>query len=240
MNKKEIVNFINKYHLNGLTEAVIIDTADNKTICNFVSSEKSVIGSIKLSTNVFENQNLLGIYSTSSFIKLLSALEDDIEISIFDIEDDAKYITLKDNNKKAKFILSHPDIIPKYPKDSKFPPFDIEIELDEEFINNFIKSKNALSDAAIFAFVEDNGKLQIILNYDDNNESLNNISFIVGDTIVELNKPIKFYSDSFKEILIANRQDFDKGFIRLSSHGLMEIKFSSDDYEAIYYQVMVK
>ena len=240
MEKTNLIGFINKYYLNGNVIKVIINsTEDNKLHCKFISDTKSVIGEMTMNNISFNKACSIGIYDSASFIKLLSALNDEFEVDIFEVDDEAKYITFKDDIKKAKYVLSHPDIIPGAPKEIKFPSFDIEIDVDEDFISNFIKSKNALVDANTFVFKEEKGALKVILNYDEANQSVNTIAFDVGDTKVELKDVIHFDANIFKEVLSVNRNDFDTGIIKVSSKGLMEIKFKSDDYEAIYYLVML-
>ena len=239
MNKKDLTTFISKYHLNGMINKILLESKDDNLFCEFVSDTKSVIGKLAMSSLTFNNDCSMGIYDTASFLKIISAIDEEFDVNVFTIEEEAKYIELKDSIKKAKYILSHPDIIPNPPKEIKLPSFDFEIEIDDEFITNFIKSKNALSESTTFAFIEEAGKLKAVINYDKSNQSVNTISFDVGDTIVNLDKELNFQSDPFKEILLANKVDFTTGNIKVSTKGLMEITFVGDNYQVTYYQVML-
>lgn len=240
MNKPNLINFIGKYYLNGSVEKVVINsTSDNKLMCKFVTDTKSVIGELSTSNLSFEKECNLGIYDTASFLKLLSAMSDEFKVNVFSVDDESKYIEFHDEVKKATFILSHPDIIPKFPKEVKLPQFDFEITIDDSFIDNFIKSKNALTDANTFAFKEISGILKVILNHSENNQSVNTISFDVGKTIVNLDSPLNYDANIFKEILSVNRNEFETGIIKVSSKGIMEIVFNSKVYSAKYYQVML-
>jgi len=237
MDKKLLLDFINKYHLNGIINKVLIESTDTNLHCQFISDTKSLMGDLQMNTISFAKKCNVGIYDTTQFIKMLTALDNTIDIIVFEVQDQSIYLELKDENKKAKFVLSHPDILPKLPKNINMPSMDLEIEIDNEFISNFIKSKNALSDAKIFTFIEKEGKLQIVLNYEKNNDSINTITFDVGDSIISLNEPISFNADYMKEILVANKSYFNQGNIYISSKGLMKIVFKSDDYNVEYFLV---
>lgn len=238
MNKQTLISFINKYHLNGNITKILINSTEDSLHCKFISDTKALIGDLTMNNISFDKECNTGIYDTSQFLKLLTALNDEIKINVFTVEDQSVYIELSDDSKKAKFILSHPDILPTLPKDINLPTMDFEFEIDDDFIINFIKSKNAL-DATVntFTFVKKDNKLKIILNYQKDNHATNTISFDVNDLDVNLEHPITFNADFMKEILLANKNDFDIGSIMVSSKGLMQIAFKSEEYNSKYFLV---
>ena len=73
MNKQKLIRFIDKYHLSGLAESVVLDSnLDNKTLTTkFVTENKSLLGVVKLENWDFEDANI-GVYTTSQLLKLLS------------------------------------------------------------------------------------------------------------------------------------------------------------------------
>ena len=77
--------------------------------------------------------------------------------------------------------------------------------LMNEFVNKFIKAKNALPDAKNFAVQVQNGKIKFIINYTTINSD--NVTFeIDGGNQMHLDA-ICFSADKLKEVLTANKGD---------------------------------
>ena len=83
MNKQKLVRFINKYYLNGIADSVVLksNSSEQKLVTKFVSSDKTLLGIIQMDRWNFEDANI-GVYTTEQLLKLLSVLDEDINVSI--------------------------------------------------------------------------------------------------------------------------------------------------------------
>jgi hypothetical protein len=117
------------------------------------------------------------------------------------------------------------------------PPFDVEVTLNDDFINKFIKSKGALSDADTFTFTSKAGKSEIILGYSSINS--NRISIDVAINSTEDIEPIAFSAKYLKAILMANKGSKTSS-LKISSKGLSHVSFTDGDYTSNYYLVEIK
>ena len=81
MNKKRLVGFINKYYLNGTVNSVVLNSKSDKLSARFISGDKTLLGELSLDKSQIEDCEI-GVYNTEQFSKLLSVLDDDINVSI--------------------------------------------------------------------------------------------------------------------------------------------------------------
>ena len=232
MNKKTLTGFIQKYSLGNLVESVEWN-CDNKILStNFVSEDKTMMGEVILKESELENCSV-GIYTTSQLLKMLSILGDDIDISLSRVDDKYVGIKLSDTNMNTDYVLADPDVIPKVPTLKELPKFTTEITIDDNFINQFIKAKNALSDIDYFTIV-DKGNPQLIIGYSAINSNRIKYNILTkGDSNLD---HISFSSDYFKEILLSNK-DMENGKLEISSDGLARITFSDSKYKTTYYLI---
>ena len=92
MNKQKLVRFINKYYLNGTVNSVILNSNSNKLSARFISGDKTLLGELEMDKWQFEDSEV-GIYNTEQLLKLLSVLDEDVNVSISKAGD--KSIALK-------------------------------------------------------------------------------------------------------------------------------------------------
>ena len=81
MKKKQLTGFIDKYHLAGNANSVRLDVKDKKLSCNFITDDQNVVGSISMD-NFDINDVTLGVYATSQLTKLLTALDDILNLKL--------------------------------------------------------------------------------------------------------------------------------------------------------------
>ena len=118
--------------------------------------------------------------------------------------------------------------------------YDVIIELTPEIVNNFIKAKSALTDISdvMISTEEDPDRGTVVqFAFGDLNNFSNKIKYIVDENII-INKELKlpFNSDSFKNILAANK-DLESGKLSLTEEGFMKLEFQSEDIKTLYYMV---
>jgi len=232
MNKQTLTGFIQKYSLGNNIESVAWGCNNKILSSSFVTEDKTLMGDVVLKEFDFEDSKI-GIYTTSQLIKMLSVLGDDITLSLNKIEDKCVSIKLKDSNTNIDYILADPDVIPKVPTLKDLPEFTTIIKIDNNFINQFIKSYNALSDIDYFTII-DKGNPQLIIGYSSINS--NRISYSITTKSSNDLDHISFSGDYFKEILIANK-DISDGILEISSDGLARITFNDSEYKSTYYLI---
>jgi len=235
MEKQSLNRFVSKYNLAGLVESVKWESKDGSLNTSFISDDKSVLGSVTMKE--FEGTNAtFGVYDTSKLTKMLSVLGNDVEFSINDIDGKPVSLKFKDGSTSVNYMLADLSVIPNVPDLKQLPDFDVEIKLDSNFINKFIKAKGALADENNFTFLCKDGKSQIILGY--SNINTNRIVIDVDANCSGEIEPISFSATYLKEILVANREATD-ATLKISSQGLSHIHFEIDNYESNYYLVEI-
>ena len=163
MKKAKINRFVSKYNLAGLVESVKWETKDGDLSTSFISDDKSVLGTVTLSDFGFDNTTF-GVYDTTKLVKMLSVLSDDVDFDITKADEKAISLKFKDGSTSVNYMLADLSIIPAVPDLKQLPEFNITINLDDVFINRFIKSKGALPDENNFTFTCKDGNGKIILD----------------------------------------------------------------------------
>ena len=236
MEKTRINRFISKYNLAGLVESVKWDSKEGSLSTNFISDDKSVLGTVTLSEFDFEDSTF-GVYDTTKLTKMLSVLSDDVDFDITKTEDKAISLKFKDGSTSVNYMLADLSVIPNVPDLKQLPDFNITIKLDDTFINRFIRAKSALPDENNFTFTCKNNKGSIILGY--SNINTNRIKIDVDCTCDSDIEPISFSANFLKEILVANKEAKD-ATLKISSDGLAHISFEVDEYKSDYYLVQIQ
>jgi len=228
MNKTELLSFISKYSLGGNVESVTWELDNNSIATRFVSSDKTLKGTVTMK-NADINTDILeiGIYTTSQLVRMLSILDNDITISVNDTS-----IQVNDTHTDFSFVLADLDVIPKSPKLKMTPSFTSTIKLTNDFINKFVKSHGALPENDFFTIECDVISKQLTFGYSNTNS--NRISFNIDVDGKDV-QPIHFSSGLMREILVANKGTH--GTLEISPVGLGRVKFNTTANSAEYYLV---
>ena len=228
MTKTELLKFISKYSLGNNVESVTWELEDNSITTNFVSSDKTLKGTVTMNNAVIDTSlPEIGIYTTSQLVRMLSILDDDINVSV-----NSTSMQVNDKHTDFSFVLADLDVIPKSPKLKMKPTFTSVINITDDFVNKFVKSYGALPENDFFTVQCDATSKQIIFGYSNTNS--NRISFNI-DVNTEDIQPIHFSSSLMREILVANKGI--TGTLEISPVGLGRIKFNTAQNTAEYYLV---
>ena len=231
MEKLKFDGFINRYNLGGEVESVMIKSEGTNLSVRMISDDKTLLGDVSVSNADFPNGEF-GIYTTSQLKGLLSVLDNAIEV-----EETTGALKFSDKGTKMQYMLAAPSVIPAVPDLKALPPFNVEITLNDEFVNKFIKSKGALADADTFTFTCKDNKGEIILGYSSINS--NRISIAVDCKCDGDVDPIAFSAKYLKAILLANKGS-NSSSLKISSQGLSHLNFVDGDYTSNYYLVEIK
>jgi hypothetical protein len=233
MKKEHLLSFIDKYHLSGNCESAKWVVTANTLQTSFLTSDRNVIGSVSYASPELPDIEL-GVYNTGQLIKLMSALDSDVNVNFKKADKQVYAMELSDSNTTASYMLSDLSVIPDAPSLKKLPDFDIKVELSKEFTSRFIKSKNALPESDNFAVESDGSTCTLTINYA--NINTNKITYAVK-SVETPNKmsPVCFSAKLFKEILEANKDC--TGWLEVSSAGLGRVTLKNDSFTAVYYLV---
>ena len=231
MEKSKFNGFVSRYNLGGEVESVMIKSEKTNMSVRMISDDKTLLGDVTVNDTDFPDGEF-GIYTTSQLKGLLGVLDNTIKV-----EEVTGALKFSDNGTKMQYMLAAPSVIPAVPDLKALPPFNVDITLDNEFVNKFIKSKGALTDADTFTFECKGSKGEIILGYSSINS--NRMSISVECTCEGDVSPIAFSGKYLKEILTANRGSSSSS-LKISSDGLAHLNFVEGDYVSNYYLVEIK
>jgi len=234
MEKSKWQSFINRYYLGGNCEAVTVKENGKSVNCELIDVDQTVVGKVKWKTDPFMTGEL-GINHTGALTKMLSAVGEKIDIEVNDAQGKNYAMKIKEGSTTMTFMLADTSVIPAVPAINAEPEYEVTIDIDELFVNKFIKAKNALPDANNFAVQVQNGKIKFIINYTTINSD--NVTFEIDGTANDL-EPICFSADKLKEVLTANKGD--KGTMHISSNGLARVDFTGTDFDSNYWLVQLQ
>jgi len=235
MEKSKLQSFITRYYLAGNCEAVTLNENETGIGCELIDQDQTVVGKIQWNTTPFVKGSL-GINHTGALIKMLGAVGENIDINVQQAGGKNYAMKITEGSTKLTFMLADTTVIPAVPSINQEPDYNETIAITDEFINKFIKAKNALPDAKNFAVQVKGGKVTFIINYTTINAD--NISFEIGTTSNADMEPICFSADKLKEVLTSNKGDAGK--LHVSSQGLARIDFSGADFESSYWLVQLQ
>ena len=235
MEKSKLQSFINRYYLAGNCEAVTLKEQEASIGCELIDMDQTIVGKIKWNTAPFM-KGQLGINHTGALIKMLGALNENINIDVKEAAGKNYAMKISEGSTQATFMLADTTVIPAVPAINAEPDYEVSIPVNDEFISKFIKAKNALPDAKNVAVQITHGQIKFIINYTTVNAD--NISFEVGTTSNADMEPVCFSADKLKEVLVANRGD--SGELKVSPDGLARIDFTGSDFESTYWLVMLQ
>ena len=234
MQKSKLDKFIQKYNLGGNVNSVKWKSNGDSLSTTFVTPDKSLLGSVKVDKFQFEDAEL-GIYQTDQLKSLIGVLGDDISLNLTSAGDKAVSLNVKNGAISIDYVLSDLSVIPDPPALKRLPEFGTKIKLDTKFINTFVKGKAALSDIDTFTILNGkSGNVEVVIGYSSTNT--NRVNIPVETTSSDLNKPISFNANLFKEVLVANRE-CTSAVLEVSNEGLAKVNFKIDDYDSTYYIV---
>jgi len=236
MQKTKLDRFIQKYNLNGNVNSVKWTSKDDALTTSFVTSDKSLMGNVKVDNVQFEDGDV-GVYTTDLLQKLLGVLGDDVTLNVSKFGDKAVALKVKNGTVSIDYTLSDLSVIPDTPALKRVPEFQTNIKVDDHFISTFIKGKAALSEAETFTLVSDGDELQVVIGYSSTNT--NRVNIPVETTTNSLSETISFNANLFRDVLSANKE-CSSAILEVSNDGLLRINFKIDDYDATYYLVAVQ
>jgi len=237
MEKSKFEKFIGKYNLGGACESVLFSVEGNTLSTRAISDDKNVVCEVTAPSMGFKDGSY-AVYDTAKLRSLLNVLDETLNVNVKKSADKLVGITFADVNSEVTFVLADQSVIPAVPDVRKIPPFDLTVEMDEQFISTFIKAKNALSEVETFTVMSTGNTTtaEIVLGYSSLNT--NRVKLTVNTKEAVMFNPISFSARYLRDILVANK-DAKSGELLISSKGLAKTSFTVDNISSTYYLVQI-
>jgi len=236
MNKYKLTRFIDKYHLGGNVNAVVINSKGDTLSTRFITGDKALLGELEMNSWNFQDVEL-GVYDTEQLSRLLGVLDDDVNLNLTQSGDKAIAVEISDALSKVNFMLSDKSVINQPPPLKQLPEFQIAIKVDSNFIQRFISGKSALPDTDTFTVITDDDEVKLVIGYSSINT--NRVTIPVETTEHSNIENVSFNANLFKDVLTANKE-CESATLYVSEQGLSKINFKVDDYDATYFLVAVQ
>lgn len=242
--KKDILEaFVRKYNLDGCIEPVKFTVNDENQLRVFArTTDDQVYVDIRLNAFTDLVNMEFGVFDTSKLKKMIEVLGEEIELTAnINTKNKVDSIIFKDDSVTAKFATADLSVI-RIPTHAIEPPdtYNVEIQLNKEFINKFIKAKKALPDEERFTLIMNkHDTLEMVIGYSkrkNNNKITLNVSTLNEKKTVT--EPITFSAKYFKEILNSN-SECDTATLKVTNEGLATVEFVKNDIIATYYLVAI-
>jgi len=237
MEKSKFEKFIGKYNLGGSCESVLFNV-NNKTLSTrAISDDKNVLCEVTAPSMGIPD-GAYPVYETVKLRSLLNVLGDVLDVKVKQANEKPVGLTFSDPSTEVTFVLADQSVIPATPDLKTLPNFDLTIEMDEQFINTFVKAKGALSEVETFSVMSDGNtkSADVVLGYSSLNTNRVRIRANI-ENVCNFN-PINFSARYLREILVANK-DAKGGKLEISSKGLARTSFTVDNITSTYYLVQV-
>jgi hypothetical protein len=236
MDKYKLTRFIDKYHLNGNVNAVVINSKGDTLSTRFITGDKALLGELEMNSWNFQDVEL-GVYDTEQLSRLLGVLDDDVTLNLTQSGDKAIALEISDQYSKVNFMLSDKSVINQPPLLKEIPDFQLKIKVDTNFITKFIGGKSALPDTDTFTVITSNDGVKLIIGYSSINTNRVTIP-VETETYEDIDK-VSFNANLFKDVLVANKE-CETATLEVSEKGLAKINFKVDQYDVTYYLVAVQ
>lgn len=230
MNREILLSFIKKYYLDGLSESVKwVVTKDNIQV-RAAASTSDCISSITLRNEGYLEPETFGVLKTDQLISMVSILDDGLTLNV-----NGNKLIATDKKYELQYQLADLSLIKSVPKIQQ-PEYDIDFEIQSDFISSFIQAKGALDKEINRVTFQSNGDGHILMVFGDKSSLSNKIS--LKYPIISLKKlpEIPFSSNTFKTLLNCNKV-FDSAKIQISQEGLCRIYIDHGEIKCEYFIV---
>jgi len=236
MDKYKLTRFIDKYHLGGNVNAVVINSKGDTLTTRFITGDKALLGELEMNSWSFQDVEL-GVYDTEQLSRLLGVLDDDVSLNLTQSGDKAIALEISDQYSKVNFMLSDKSVINQPPPLKGIPEFQLKIKVDTNFITRFISGKSALPDTDTFTVITSDDEVKLVIGYSSINT--NRVTIPAESTEHSNIDNVSFNANLFKDVLLANKE-CESATLEVSEKGLSRINFKVDQYDVTYYLVAVQ
>ena len=240
MKKERFMDFIKRYHLGGKIESVVWNVENETLSIKFVAIDRSMLGMLELKDfDGITDSVSLGVLTTSQLVKLLDFVGDDVTIGLDKVDqgDEIKVTSMKlsDGSRRANFMLADLAVIPKPKYIKDMPEFGVTLKIVKDDIDSFNKGKSALPETKSFTMLKNpkTNQYELVIGY--SSQASNSAYLPVEHSVLkDIDRPISFSADFFKEILTANKTA-NSIVAEISDEGLCHVNVKDGDFNIDYY-----
>jgi len=205
-----------------------------------IATNKNLIGEIT-APNIELEDCEFGVYDTSQLLKLLGITDKLLTLNIEKKGKIANKLLIADADYNLEYTLADTMLTPSIPSFDE-PSYDMEANIDKEFIDKFVKAKKALT-TDIFTISSGADSLNnnvLFFNLGGSEGYTNKVNFYIpAIKTVVLGEPVKFPIEEFNEILLANKES-KSSTLFVSNEGLLKINFENEDGVNVSYVLVGK
>jgi len=237
MEKTMLERFISKYNMGGACESVKFASNGKDMSVRSISDDKNVLAEVTCHDIGFP-EGEFSIYETRKLNSLLGVLGDKLKISPNKAGGKVVGLHISDSDTKVSFVLADDSVIPRVPDLKKVPHTEVEILLDDKFINTFVRAKSALSEVETFTVTSagEGSEATVVIGYSTLNT--NRVNIKANTKSNGKLEPINFSANYLKDILLSNKE-IKNGLLRVSSKGLAVAEFAGEGFTTKYYLVQI-
>ena len=234
VNKNTLQSVISKYYLNGLFSQVKWRIKDNTL--TIYAGEQGRAAKVHLKDFKFEDCEL-GIFDTHKLAKLLSICNGELLISAEKTHKIYTKLHIADSNFDLNYSLADLFVIQKANYFQGIEEPDVKLDLEKENIDALIKAKTALSDQSnllIKTTTDLDGTPICEFTFGDIDDFSNKVTYALQGDINATDLELPFNSDILKD-MFSNNKDMERGTIKISVDGMIQLNFYSEDIETEYF-----
>lgn len=241
MKKETLETFIRRYTLGGEINKVKWKyTAKDKTLHTRAAADnRSFVADVVLSdfTDFGTDDVVICIGDTEKVKNMMSPFGDDINLSINKSGDRVLGFTVSDADCESYCTAADPTSIDPVAKNLQdIPDYHAVIPLTEEFLEKFLKARNALKDVASFSVgMNKKGLFEIVIGYTTANSNRIRMTPTCDPVKNKVEAALAFPVKNIAEVFKAN-QDITDGKMSINSAGILQVYFKSPTYTCTYYQ----
>jgi hypothetical protein len=241
MKKEVLETFIRRYTLGGeINKAKWKYIASDKILHTRAAADnRSFVADVILHDFTdFGHEDVIICVGDSEKVKdLLSVFGDDVNLTINKQGDRILGFTVADADCESYCTCADPTSLDPVAKNLQdIPSYDVIIPLTEEFLEKFLKARNALKDVASFSVgMNKKGVFEVVIGYTTANSNRIRLTPVTDPVKNKVEAALAFPVKNVAEVFKAN-QDIPDGKLSINSAGILQVYFKNDKYTCTYYQ----
>lgn len=239
--KKDILElFINRYHLNNTVNKVKwkYTVADKTFHTRAMADNKAFVVDVVLNefTELGDADVVLCVGDTEKVKKMLSPFGEDIAMAVNRTNDRILGFNIADANCESYCTCADPTSMDPVPKNlNEVDGYTAEIKITEEFVNCFVKARNALNDVETFTVsTNKKGQIEFVIGYPTPNSNRIRFVPVLVPGLEKLDCSLTYPVKNLFEVLKCNKSA--EGTIKIHPNGTMKIATKDDRFTCTYYQ----
>ena len=240
--KKDIFEtFIRRYAVGGEINKVKWKyTAADKTLHTRAAADnRSFVADVVMHdfTEFGTEDMVVCIGDTDKIKGMLSPFGDDFSLTINKVGDRILGFTVADADCESYLTAADPTSIDPVAKNLQdVPEYHVVVPLTEEFVEKFLKARNALKDVDSFSVgMNKKGAFEVVIGYATSNSNRIRITPATEADKNKLDTSLAFPIKNIAEVFKANA-DIPGGTLSINNAGIARLYFESDKYTATYFQ----